>query len=337
MKRNIKFFVLITLLLQMFNAYAGDIIRTTSTAKYQEDDCNIYVIYNDSVVPGDAIFVRMMIQTPKSHKKEKAPERVAVMRLYRETKAKAIETATFYSTGKAKKSNTVELMCGIPLSSFLTNDKYTLKITITEGDDTPKEFVLPLNFQNRDFDKETIPLDTKNTAIKTDNSSARAAQIEKLNNILATSNTESLYAFKKMMIPTESRRYTAHFGDRRIYAYSNGQSSTSLHYGNDYGIPEGSEVKACGDGKVVLAEWRNSTGWSIVIEHLPGLYSLYYHLSEMKVKEGDIVKTGELIAKSGCTGLATGPHLHWEMRLNSSAIRPEFFLDNFTFEGESYY
>lgn len=337
MKRKIKFFVLFTILFQLSNVYAQNIERSTCTAKYQEEDCNIFIIYNDAVVPGDAIFVRMMIQTPKNHKKDKVSEKSAVLRLYRASKTKAIESASFYSTGKAKKSNNLELMCGIPLSSFLTDDTYTLKITISEGDEATKEFSLPLKFQDREFDKETIPLDTKNTAIKTDNSSARAAQIEKLNNILATSNADALYAFKKMEVPTESRRYTAHFGDRRIYAYSNGQSSTSLHYGNDYGIPEGSEVRACCDGKVVLAEWRNSTGWSIVIEHLPGLYSLYYHLSEMKVKEGDMVKTGELIAKSGKTGLATGPHLHWEMRLNSSAIRPEFFLDNFTFEGESYY
>ena len=107
-----------------------------------------------------------------------------------------------------------------------------------------------------------------------------------------------------------------------------------MHNGNDYGIPEGTEVKACADGKVVMAENRISTGWSIVIEHLPGLYSLYYHLSKMDVKEGDMVKQGDLIGKSGSTGLATGPHLHWEMRLNGSAVRPEFFLQDFTFDSE---
>ena len=137
--------------------------------------------------------------------------------------------------------------------------------------------------------------------------------------------------FKK---PIVSERMTAFFGDRRIYAYTNGKSSTSLHYGDDYGVPTGTEVFACGDGKVVMAENRISTGYSIVIEHLPGLYSLYYHLNEMSVKEGDIVKQGQLIAKSGSTGLATGPHLHWEIRLNGSAIRPNFFLSDFAFEEE---
>ena len=162
----------------------------------------------------------------------------------------------------------------------------------------------------------------------------RLAQIEKLNNILFTTMPEDVYTLKKFTCPTTSTRYTAYYGDRRTYAYSNGKSSTSLHYGNDYGIPEGSEVRACADGKVVMAENRISTGWSIVIEHLPGLYSLYYHLSSMDVKEGDTIKQGDLIGKSGSTGLATGPHLHWEMRLNGSAVRPEFFMEDFAFEME---
>ena len=78
-----------------------------------------------------------------------------------------------------------------------------------------------------------------------------------------------------------------------------------------------------------------TTGWSVVIEHLPGLYSLYYHMSELKVKEGDIVKEGQLIGLSGATGLATGPHLHWEMRLNMAAVNPDFFTEDFTFSSSN--
>ena len=55
-----------------------------------------------------------------------------------------------------------------------------------------------------------------------------------------------------------------------------------------------------------MAEDRISTGWSVVVEHLPGLYSLYYHMSELSVKEGDMVTQGQLLGKSGATGLATG-------------------------------
>ena len=55
-------------------------------------------------------------------------------------------------------------------------------------------------------------------------------------------------------------------------------------------------------------------------------------MSSLNVKEGDTVKQGDLIGLSGSTGLATGPHLHWEVRLNMAAVSPDFFLNNFAFE-----
>ena len=158
--------------------------------------------------------------------------------------------------------------------------------------------------------------------------------IDKLDTILETVIPDDVYTTKKFICPTTSTRYTAFFGDRRVYEYTNGKSSTSLHYGNDYGVPVGTDVAACADGKVVMSENRISTGNSIVIEHLPGLYSLYYHLDSSNVTEGQMVKQGDLIGKSGCTGLATGPHLHWEMRLNMCAVRPEYFMNDFAFSGD---
>lgn len=299
------------------------------TAKYQTENLNIHLNYNDTIIPGDAVFVRMTIATPKHKKIKGEPDKKAALELYRNDKK--ADSAPFYIINK-KKQNVTEYLCGLPVSPWWESGNFHLKIIFELADQRTKEFTLPLTFQLRDFDSETIELDAKNTAIRTDKSPAVVAQIDKLNEILKTSIETDIFSTKAFISPTTSTRYTAHYGDRRVYAYSNGKSSTSLHYGNDYGIPEGTEVVACAEGKVVLAEERNTTGYSIVIEHLPGLYSLYYHLSELKVKEGDMVKPNELIGKSGSTGLATGPHLHWEMRLNSQAVRPEFFLEDFTFE-----
>ena len=306
------------------------------SAVFQSENYSLTVTYNDTLVPGDAVFVRMSITTPKNHKKSKIEqEKRGALQLYQDKKV--IEKANFYSVGK-KKSNQAyaDLLCGIPVSPWLTQGNYSLKVVFSFGDEEDNgEFTLPITFKSRTFIEEVVELDASNTAIKTDTSPERTAQINKLNDILFTTIPADVFTLKKFTAPTSSTRYTAYYGDRRTYAYSNGKSSTSLHYGNDYGVPEGTEVHACADGKVVMAENRISTGWSIVIEHLPGLYSLYYHLSAMDVKEGDMVKQGDLIAKSGSTGLATGPHLHWEMRLNGSAVRPEFFLDNFTFETDN--
>lgn len=304
-----------------------------TNAKYHCEEYTLNINYNDTITPGDAIFARLSISFPKNHKKNKLEtDKKATLQLLQDKKV--IETAAFYPIPKTKKQYSMEMLCGIPVSLWLKEDSYSLKLIYSNSENDIKEFLLPSTLKMRDFNKETLELDERNTSIKTDNSPERAAQIDKLNTILFTSIPSDVYSLKPFTPPTDSQRYTAYCGDRRIYSYTNGKSSTSLHYGNDYGVPTGTDVKACGEGKVVLAESRISTGYSVVIEHLPGLYSLYYHMSELKVKEGDMVKQGELIGKSGATGLATGPHLHWEIRLNGSAVCPEFFLNNFTFEAE---
>lgn len=321
-----KLFSILIILLNFSFIFAAN-------AKYLSEDYNLYISYNDIITPGDAIFVRMTITNPKNHKKVKTDfEKRAALQLLQDKKV--IEKANFYQINK-KKSTSTEMLCGIPVSLWLQEGNYSIKVIFENSESDVKEFILPSTLKMKTFPKEVIPLDEKNSQIKTDNSPERAAQIEKLNNILFTSMPSDVYTLKKFVSPTESQRYTAHFGDIRTYTYTNGKSSSSSHYGNDYGVPTGTEVKAANDGRVVMAENRISTGWSVVVEHLPGLYSLYYHMSELLVKEGDMVKQGDLLGKSGATGLATGPHLHWEMRLNGSAIRPEFFLENFTFEAEN--
>ena len=301
-----------------------------ANAKYDSENYNLNLEYNDIIRPGDAIFVRMNITIPRTHKKNKnEPEKKATLQLLQDKKI--LESAPFYQL-KTKKTNITEMLCGVPVSLWLKEGNYSIKVIYADNDSDIKEFILPSRLEMRTFPEEVIELDDRNTSIKTDNSPERAAQIDKLNTILFTTMPADVYSLKRFTTPTESQRYTAYCGDRRTYVYTNGKSSTSLHYGNDYGVPTGSEVKACAGGKVVMAENRISTGWSVVVEHLPGLYSLYYHMNELSVKEGEMVTQGQLLGKSGATGLATGPHLHWEVRLNGSAVRPEFFLDDFTFE-----
>ena len=318
-----KIFISIFILLNIGLLFAKN-------AKYESENYNLNLSYNDVITPGDAIFVRMSVTVPKNHKKTKnEPDKKATLQLLQDKKV--IESAPFYSI-KNKKTNYIEMLCGIPVSLWLKDGNYSIKVIYADSDSDISEFILPSRLVMRTFPEEVIELDAKNTSIKTDSSPERTAQIDKLNNILFTTMPSDVYSLKKFTTPTESQRYTAYCGDRRTYAYSNGKSSTSLHYGNDYGVPTGTEVHSCAAGKVVMAENRISTGWSVVVEHLPGLYSLYYHMSELSVKEGDMVNQGQLLGKSGATGLATGPHLHWEVRLNGSAVRPEFFLNDFTFE-----
>ena len=72
-----------------------------------------------------------------------------------------------------------------------------------------------------------------------------------------------------------------------------------------------------------MARSRIVTGDTVVIEHLPGVYSLYYHLDEIFVEEGEEIAVEALIGTVGSTGLATGPHLHWEIRVAGVPVSPE--------------
>ena len=84
------------------------------TAKYESENYNLNVTYNEVITPGDAIFVRMNITTPKNHKKSKNdPEKKATLQLLQDKKV--IESAPFYSL-KSRKANVTEMLCGIPVS-----------------------------------------------------------------------------------------------------------------------------------------------------------------------------------------------------------------------------
>ncbi len=107
-------------------------------------------------------------------------------------------------------------------------------------------------------------------------------------------------------------RISSPFGTRRSY---DGGPFVSYHEGTDFAVPAGTPVYAPADGVVMLAEQLNVRGNAVVIDHGWGVFSGLYHLSEIKVVPGQQVKQGDLLALSGNTGLSTGAHLHWDIRI----------------------
>jgi hypothetical protein len=189
----------------------------------------------------------------------------------------------------------------------------------------PIAAVSTIAVEPRAFPEEELALDDANTSIKTNISKKRMEEIRVLSKLLAERNTAAPRFSGIFMPPVASTRRTALFGDRRTYVYSSGERSSEPHNGIDYGVPTGTPVYAAGGGRVVMARTRISTGKTLVIEHFPGVYSLYYHCSSLLVREGATVRAGEKIALSGSTGLATGPHLHHEYRVGGVAVSPDWF------------
>jgi len=99
-----------------------------------------------------------------------------------------------------------------------------------------------------------------------------------------------------------------------------------LHTGTDYRSPIGSPVYSCSDGIVLSVGKLEDYGKFIIIKHKNGYTSLYGHLNKIMVIRNQTVVEGTLIAKSGNTGISTGPHLHFEIRKNGSPVDPENLL-----------
>jgi murein DD-endopeptidase MepM/ murein hydrolase activator NlpD len=112
------------------------------------------------------------------------------------------------------------------------------------------------------------------------------------------------------------------FGSQRIF---NGVAQRE-HQGLDYRVHTGTPVAAMNDGTVLLSRFLYFEGNCVVIDHGQGLLTLYFHLSELEVKEGDPVKRGEIIGLSGGTGRATGPHLHVAVRWQGTYLDPARLL-----------
>ncbi len=122
--------------------------------------------------------------------------------------------------------------------------------------------------------------------------------------------------------PVDSVQYTSNFG-YRIDPFTGSQS---FHEGIDFHGDKGTAVLAAASGKVIAAEWHAQYGKMVEIDHGNGLISRYAHASRLEVKEGDLVVRGQKIAEIGSTGRSTGPHLHFEVRLNGVPQNPARFL-----------
>ncbi|MHB9038980.1 MAG: murein hydrolase activator EnvC family protein [Armatimonadota bacterium] len=95
-----------------------------------------------------------------------------------------------------------------------------------------------------------------------------------------------------------------------------------LHTGVDIGVRSGTSICAAANGEVILSGWMGAYGYAVVIDHGGGVSTLYGHNSRLLVRTGQQVSRGQIIAKSGSTGYSTGPHCHFEKRVNGTPVNP---------------
>lgn len=186
--------------------------------------------------------------------------------------------------------------------------------------------VLPLTVLNRSFIHEEIALNREMTKLRTEEDIRKIVEMRELLERVSRFEPRSIFHLKAFRLPVMGFRRTSQFGDHRKYRYVDGATDQAIHTGIDFATPRGTPVEAAASGLVVFAGPRILTGNTVVLEHLPGVHSLYYHLDRIDIQEGDLVQEGVRIGNSGATGLVTGPHLHWEVRVGGIPVNPDAFL-----------
>jgi murein DD-endopeptidase MepM/ murein hydrolase activator NlpD len=140
------------------------------------------------------------------------------------------------------------------------------------------------------------------------------AQMQRLNQTLA------LVPYRKPVVGEVE--FTSGFGVRSDPFLGR----PAMHTGLDFRAAQGDPVRVTANGKVVSAGWAGGYGRMVEVDHGNGLSTRYGHLSEIGVKVGEYVKIGQVIGAVGSTGRSTGPHLHYETRIDGEAVDPQRFL-----------
>ncbi len=144
---------------------------------------------------------------------------------------------------------------------------------------------------------------------------------------LSDSTFDAVHISTEAVMPV-SGNVTSDFG-YRIHPIT---KNKSFHTGIDIAAPTGTEISACYDGTVTETGFTSGKGNYILMDHGDNLQTLYCHLSKISVSEGTVIRAGETIGLVGSTGMSTGPHLHFELRVDGIRCNPAYILKGLTYE-----
>lgn len=181
-------------------------------------------------------------------------------------------------------------------------------------------------------EKLLVELATKRASLEKEKNKLKAAQVytykRKKSSSSSSSSGSSSGGFQggggSMGLPVTGARLSSGYGSR-IHPIT-GKRKT--HTGVDLAAPQGTDIHAAEGGVVIVAEWWSGYGNTVIIDHGDNVWTLYGHIRNggIKVEKGQQVKRGEKIAEVGSTGNSTGPHLHFEVRINGNPVDPMPYL-----------
>ena len=208
-----------------------------------------------------------------------------------------------------------------PAGRNFSPGEYLLHIFAREDSGESTEFILPVLVEERVYPVEELTLPKAMVEL----SPEAVERVNQDNKILlaAMSEVSREILWQGAFVPPLEASLDGNFGTRRVV---NGIAK-SPHNGVDLPAFEGQEIRAPNYGKVAIVYDGYLTGKGLILDHGGGLYSVYFHLSEVKVKAGEKVSRGQVVALAGKSGAATGPHLHFALRLAKNYVNPKTIVE----------
>ncbi len=219
-----------------------------------------------------------------------------------ERKALESEEAQVSGVERDQKAQTARL-------EKLVEDQEAKVAEVASARSTKREVVAEAERDLASWEKQEAALEKESNALRD--------EIQKL----STGVSQSVVGTGQFIWPVNGR-YSSPFGYRIHPIFK----VKKMHTGIDIGASSGTPIKAADSGVVIQAGWRGGYGQAVVISHGGGITTLYAHQSVLLVRVGETVQQGDVIGKVGSTGYSTGPHLHFEVRVNGTPVDPMSYL-----------
>lgn len=222
------------------------------------------------------------------------------------------------STGKIGNA----LLYFIPIDIWAKPGNYSLSIKLTDDKNNTVNLGKIISINSKDFTVQYLYVSDE--VYEATNNDAAYKEFREKAQAARSSSEMKKYWEGKFIFPVNNFKLSTDYGEIR---YVNDQITSTRHSGLDLAADEGTEVVACNNGKIALSEYLILTGNTIIIDHGMGVFSSYYHMNSLNVKEGDIVNKGDLVGTVGSTGFSTGPHLHWSISIFNTYVNTHQVID----------
>jgi murein DD-endopeptidase MepM/ murein hydrolase activator NlpD len=205
-------------------------------------------------------------------------------------------------------------ICGVDYSQ--DPGTYELVIGARKNQGREEQVKFRITVKAKEFPEEYLTLPEEMVILSPENQRRAQDEQNRITRIFSTMSPERLW--RGAFVMPLNGKLGSPFGMRRII----NRLPRSPHSGQDVKAPEGAPVVASNRGKVALVGDFFFGGESVFIDHGEGMYSMYFHLSVIRVREGEIIQKGDVLGLVGKTGRALGPHLHWGVRIRGARVDP---------------